>query len=115
MHVFTPPAPPSSGGTDQSKTPRIIRVRFGDGYSQRAEDGINTLSVKVNVAWEYLDPTFADEIESFLLEHGSTPFIWVLPFETAERVFTCESCKRSYPDQVGNIALAATLIEEFDP
>ncbi len=57
-------------GMDVASAPSVIKVRFGDGYSQRAPAGLNadlkTYSVTLSVPREE-----ATALESFLAEHGA--------------------------------------------
>ncbi len=69
--------------------PSVRKVRFGDGYSQRAPAGLNadlkTYSVTLSVPrWE------ATALESFLAEHGGwKSFLWTPPYEWRQIKVTC--------------------------
>ncbi|MEQ1961488.1 phage tail protein, partial [Escherichia albertii] len=63
-------------GMDVASAPSVRKVRFGDGYSQRAPAGLNadlkTYSVTLSVSREE-----ATALESFLAEHGGwKAFLW---------------------------------------
>jgi phage-related protein len=114
MDNFTPPIAPTPGSGGEI-TPRVIRGRFGDGYSQRLGDGINQIAESFSISWELLKPDEAKLIEDFLASHGAEPFLWPLPFQETPKVWTVANYRRTYTDPVGNISLAATFQEEFDP
>ena len=69
--------------------PSVRKVRFGDGYSQRAPAGLNanlkTYSVTISVPrWE------ATALESFLAEHGGwKAFLWTPPYDWRQIKVTC--------------------------
>ncbi|HBB0738179.1 phage tail protein, partial [Escherichia coli] len=76
-------------GMDVASAPSVRKVRFGDGYSQRAPAGLNadlkTYSVTLSVPrWE------ATALESFLAEHGGwKSFLWTPPYEWRQIKVTC--------------------------
>ena len=76
-------------GMDVASSPSVRKVRFGDGYSQRAPAGLNadlkTYSVTLSVhRWE------ATALESFLAEHGGwKAFLWTPPYEWRQIKVTC--------------------------
>ena len=53
----------SSGG---KKDYRIIEAKFGNGYSQRAKDGINNIMGSWNIAWENITSAERDTIVAAL-------------------------------------------------
>ena len=42
---------PTMTDSDQTYTTRTLETDFGDGYSQRAGDGINTVLTTLNLTW----------------------------------------------------------------
>lgn len=69
---------------------QIRKAQFGDGYVQRAGNGINTKSTGWTLQfvgdWDYIKPIF-----DFLDEHGGhTAFQWVNPMEELG-LYVCES------------------------
>ena len=76
-------------GMDVASSPSVRKVRFGDGYSQRAPAGLNadlkTYSVTLSVPREE-----ATVLESFLEEHGGwKAFLWTPPYEWRQIKVTC--------------------------
>jgi len=85
-----------SVGTPLSLSPRTKRAEFGDGYLQRASDGINTNPQNWNLVFNNLSDTDADAIEAFLEgKAGVTKFTWTPPGK-AEAAFICEKWQRTY-------------------
>lgn len=74
--------------------PRVRKASFGDGYTQRVADGINTQLR----AWslEFVRPEAeADAIEAFLVARAATEaFDWTDPNGYAAK-WVCESWRRS--------------------
>jgi len=67
--------------------PRILKVEFGDGYTQEAPDGINYLLYKFNLSWETLTTSEKDIIKNFIEARGGyQTFLWVDPDGTTRKV-----------------------------
>ena len=63
-------------GMDVASVPSVRKVRFGDGYSQRAPAGLNANLKTYSV--------------SFLEEHGGwKAFLWTPPYEWRQIKVTC--------------------------
>jgi phage-related protein len=67
--AFTPPVAPSFP-LDDARSPKVNRVLFGDGYSQRSADGINGDLEKPTVKWEGLSDTEFAAIWNFFVDRG---------------------------------------------
>lgn len=77
---FCPPMTPSVGLTRKPKV-NVLKVEFGDGYSQRVANGINHIKQVVKLKWDVLSKDECDEIEDFLRERGGyKPFYYELPY-----------------------------------
>jgi len=84
--------------TQPSVTARTLQAQFGDGYSQRAGDGINTIVDEWDVQWNALDQTNADEIIDFLEARGGyESFEWTPPGESVEKKYVCKQWNKSFP------------------
>lgn len=69
-----------SVGAQQQTTPRVRTSRFGDGYSQRVADGINTKQEVWNLGFVGLSDVDALAIETFLNDRGGhEAFLWETP------------------------------------
>lgn len=96
LETFSPPLNPDGGG-DKAVEPRVLRVDFGDGYSQRAGDGLNTMLDRITATWGLLTPAQADEIEAFFRARGGhEAFWWTPPHESDPRKFICVSWRRRW-------------------
>ena len=97
--TFTPPIAPSIE-TTRSMKPRVLMAQFGDGYTQRAPDGINTMMETITVAWSRLKPADAATIVAFFEgRKGAYPFYWTAPRDAAPKLWIAESWDRGYPTQ----------------
>ena len=57
--------------------PRVLQAKFGDGYSQRAADGLNTMLRSYTVQFSNRDKAESDAIEAFLIAQGGVlSFDW---------------------------------------
>lgn len=69
-----------------SEAPRIKEIRFGDGYSQRARDGINSLLPRYSLSFAD-HPAVIREVRDFLRRHGGVEaFLFQLPGEGPVKV-----------------------------
>lgn len=59
--------------------PRVKTSRFGDGYEQRVEDGINTQPKAWHLTFGVRSRAEAVAIRAFLRAHASTSFDWADP------------------------------------
>lgn len=92
--TFSPPVPPSVGSSANHK-PRVLRADFGDGYNQRAADGINTDLEKLSLVWSVLTIAEADLIDSFLSARGGhEKFLWTAPRSSVEKLWVCPDWSR---------------------
>ena len=64
-------------GLKADQAPRVLRATYGDGYEQRAADGINNLPEKWNLTWKNRTSAEANKIVKFLEDQGGvTAFDW---------------------------------------
>lgn len=74
------PAITPSVNTKQKKTYRVLKATFGDGYTQRAVDGLNATRQEWDVVWQQLTEADADTITDFLdAREGADAFFWTTP------------------------------------
>lgn len=113
MATFPNPVEPSLA-TGKKVDTRILIADFGDGYSQRASDGINTLKDTWSVEWNCLDSTSYNEINSFLeARAGWESFEWTPPGESVEKKFICKQWGVSHPGN-SKYVISATFNEVYD-
>jgi len=102
--------------TARTTRARVLRSGFGDGYSQRAGDGLNSVISSWSVVWNALTPEEADYIDGFLAARGGhEAFSWTGPGEDQPRLWTCEVWSRA-PQRAGSAraSMTATLEEASD-
>lgn len=94
-----------------------LENRFGDGYIQRAADGLNSNRDTWAAKWTNLTNDEATLIMDFLKERaGYKPFYYQAPGDTALKQWTARDLKRQPTGVSGNLAywaISATLKEEF--
>jgi phage-related protein len=69
----------AQGSGTVSVVPRIIAAEFGDGYSQRAPDGINYLPETVELRWIPLQKSEKDTIVNALNATGGWDYLTFTP------------------------------------
>ena len=86
LNTFSPPKAPSRDSGRITQMSRDLIANFGDGYEQRATDGLNNLALTVPLVFAYLSQADAQTIVDFLLgQTRSIPFYYTLPWETGPR------------------------------
>lgn len=113
LNTFTPAVNPSLNYSKNVKA-RTRRADFGDGYSQRVADGLNTIKREVSLNFEALSTSQADDIETFLIARaGAEAFLYTLPDEVSARKWICPEWSRG--PQAGTLrSITATFEEVFD-
>jgi phage-related protein len=78
----------AQGSAKVNVVPRIITAEFGDGYSQRAADGINNLPETVEVRWIPVLKTDKDTIVNALNATGGWDYLtWTPPAESTAKKY----------------------------
>lgn len=113
--TFTPARAPNviDGQTSQT-TARTLVAQFGDGYSQRAGDGLNAIGSTVTLNWVNLTKVQADAIEAFFAARGGyEAFLYAVPCLTDERKWIAQSWSRT--KRLSNRqSITATFEQVFD-
>jgi phage-related protein len=80
-----------SYGTNLTRTPRVLKSKFGDGYQQRMQDGINHNPRTWKLVFNGRRQDEMDAIEDFLDARGGVEsFDWTPPRGPAGK-WICES------------------------
>ena len=98
---------------NKSIMPRIRITEFGDGYTQRAGDGLNTQRQEWSL--EFIsDSTTTNAIEAFLIETGGVDsFTWTLPGQSTPLKFRYMEYEKS-PAGPFAYLITTTFRQEFD-
>jgi phage-related protein len=105
---------PSFSGSSARTTTRTLRAEFGDGYSQRVADGLNSVRDVWTVAFENLTEAEYTSARDFLRQQqGTASFFWTPPGETVARRWVCEEWTTQQGDP-GAYSLNTTFTEVFD-
>lgn len=111
--TFEPPCTPDFG-FDDSRSPRLKRTEFGDGYVQRRRDGLNHDPLSVELVWTNVSHEEGDAIFDFLeARGGDEAFFYDLPFVGLIK-WTAPAYRRSYTDP-DTMRVSAAFEECFDP
>jgi phage-related protein len=94
--------------------PRVLMAQFGDGYSQRVADGINTQPEEWSLTFSARTPTERDVILSFFEARGGwDDFDWTSPAGTTGK-FICSEWGYA-PNSAASNTITATFKQVFDP
>jgi phage-related protein len=98
--------------TQMSATPVLLKAQFGDGYVQRARNGINNVVPSWPIKIDVLENSDAIAIDNFLTELGGCdPFYWRNPYGIVGR-YICEAWTL-VPHVPGRSDFTATFIQDF--
>jgi phage-related protein len=78
-------------GSPKASAPRVLATQFGDGYEQRAVDGINPDLKSWDLTFTNRATTDADAIEAFLVTNTGLAFNWTPPGLLSSTTATNES------------------------
>ncbi len=107
---------PDYNGTGGDFEPKVKRAQFGNGYSQRAPDGLNNNPAMWSVS--FLGRHYGDEIQLIIdfLEalSGSEYFLWTPPRASGQIKVICPKWSRR-PSKGIYDDLTATFEQVYDP
>lgn len=102
---------PTVANLSGDTTLRTRTAQFGDGYAQKAADGINNRSTTYSLQF-IGDAEKIAAIAAFLDAHaGATSFLWTPPLR-AQALFTCEAYTEPTKDG-GVYTMTATFDQSF--
>jgi phage-related protein len=118
MAIPTFTAPSSLGvsfGSQVAYKPRILKAQFGNGYAQRAADGLNANPATFTMTMTNLKRTEAQTVNDFFVaQAGYKAFYYTLPGEVTPKKWVCEQWNYTYVDAKID-GVQATLTQVFDP
>lgn len=86
---------PDNGASRETEF-KVRKAQFGDGYSQRVGDGINTMGGTYPLSFTN-KPSVVDEIEAFLEQRkGTTAFTFRPPRASADIKVVCVKWSRNF-------------------
>jgi phage-related protein len=98
-----------------NKQPKVMRVAFGDGYEQRAADGLNNNPDKWNLSWDELTDVDAATLLSFFDGLGGVAtFTWQSPYASSTRKYVCDKWEPT-PVSDNHHRLTASIYQVFEP
>lgn len=110
--TFSPAIPPQAGPSGSKKF-IVNKIRFGEGYTSRFGEGINSSEQVWPLSWKGTDAEI-EPIKNFFDAHsGYQSFYWTPPMG-AVGYYVVEEYNL-IPDAAGNSTLNATLVQSFHP
>lgn len=112
MLTFSPPRGPTLAPSRGSK-PRVRRATFGDGYTQRTADGLNTEGESWSLVWT-MSVADCDTVDAFLKARaGVEAFLWTPPREGSAKKWLCPQWQRDFIDKTTD-RISATFERVYD-
>ena len=101
--------------SNQGKTTfKILEARYGNGYSQRAKDGLNNARATWELTWSGINKTELQTIQTaFDDAAGVDVFVWTPFGESLPKKWSIAEWSKAYTDD-GFINVYATLNQEYD-
>ena len=88
--------------------PRVFKLKFGDGYAQRAGNGLNTDLPTWTLQWTVSSSTAATILAFFKTQAGVTAFLWQGPEDAAQTLWICPKWG-SLPGDYNSVVVTATF------
>ena len=66
---------------------RLLAAQFGDGYSQTAPDGINSMFEEWDISWELLTQTDRNTVVAALIQGATDVLTWTPPNDGIAKKF----------------------------
>jgi phage-related protein len=105
---------PTVAGSTGTATALVRSAQFGDGYQQRAADGLNNVSSAFNLQWVG-DASKIGAILAFLRARGGAEsFLWTPPLWDDAGLFYCETWTEPVKDGK-TYTITATFQQTFQP
>ncbi|NDV20822.1 phage tail protein [Pseudodesulfovibrio sp. JC047] len=113
---FPTNVPKPSANMPRKRAARVNSLTYGDGYSQRSGDGLNSVADSISLAWPSLPKEKAAIIDDFLTERaGEKAFYWTAPRAATPQKWTCATWERTpIKNKTGWDRITATFTEAFD-
>lgn len=100
-------------GAIKKLSPKIKSISFGDGYEQRARDGLNTNPQTWDLTFSNRTDTEASNIDAFLTARGGyESFTWT-PYNESAGKYVCKEWSKSL-DSYNRNTITATFMQVFE-
>lgn len=108
-----PDIAPSYSAAEQTNL-RTLEAQFGDGYSQRAADGLNSVQRAWSLTWQARPTADIDTLYDFLIDKlGFEAFYWTAPGDV-QRKWICKEPISRTPISTGHETLECQFEQVFD-
>lgn len=95
-------------------TPKVLSANFGDGYTQRAKDGLNPLAENWDLSYQDLTDDEVGVLLVFFADLGGVShFTWQSKYASAPKKYICSEWDAVPVDDDSN-SFSASLVEVFD-
>ncbi len=102
-------------GATGAYSPNVVVNKYGDGYEQRVQAGMNSVAGVWNLQFANRESAEGLAIMAFLAaREGVEAFIWTPPLETDPLVFVCRKWEKS-PAKGSRLTITATFEQVFEP
>lgn len=100
--------------SESTRDYRVLEMHYGNGYSQRAADGLNSVIDSWNVTWENISATDFNTVMTALdAAKGTDYFTWTAPGDSTSKKWIVSQVSRRMLS--GSIySVSATLKQVFD-
>jgi phage-related protein len=106
-----------AGSCSKHTSHKTIRAQFGDGYSQRAADGLNNRIDTWSLSWENLSASDKNTVVTALNAVGGWDYLTWTPFgESTEKKFILKdgSYSQSHVEGGTYFTISTTIVQVFD-
>ena len=106
-----------STNSSKSTSFRTLKAQFGDGYSQRAADGLNSKVDTWSITWEHLSSSDKDTVIAVLDTVGGWDYLTWTPFgESTQKKFILKdgNYSVSYIEGGAWFNISTSLVQVFD-
>ena len=100
-------------GATKKLTPKVTEIAFGDGYSQRVRNGLNTNPQTWDLSFSNRTDTEAEAIDAFLTARGGVEsFDWT-PYNESAGKYICKEWSKSI-DGFNRNSIQASFIQVYE-
>lgn len=106
-----------SGNCSKQTAFKTIKTQFGDGYSQRAADGLNNKIDSWSISWENLNAADKNTVTTALNNVGGFDYLTWTPFgESVEKKFILKdgTYTQSHVEGGTYFTISTNLVQVFD-